>query len=80
MQRDRGSPSRGDGGLQDYVEELENQLMVKTGLLDEALRLHRIFHGRLTTLSEGLQEKDRSAEELTASFYNIISDTLKLLT
>ena len=60
--------------VEDYVEELENQLMVKTGLLDEALRLHRIFHGRrepsavesvarLTTLSEGLQEKDRTRLE-----------------
>ncbi|CAK9090748.1 unnamed protein product [Durusdinium trenchii] len=31
---------------------------VKNGLLDEALRLHRIFHGRLVTLSEGLERKD----------------------
>eukprot|EP00913_Durusdinium_trenchii_P012474 g11710.t1 len=41
-----------------YIQDLENQLAVKNGLLDEALRLHRIFHGRLVTLSEGLERKD----------------------
>ncbi|CAL1140158.1 unnamed protein product [Cladocopium goreaui] len=51
----------------DYVRQLENQLAVKTGLLDEALRLHRLFHGRLVSLSEGLTWKDQQLEQLARS-------------
>ncbi|CAE7255796.1 GIP [Symbiodinium natans] len=57
-----------DPYLEDYVLQLEKQLSVKAGMLEEALRLHRSFHLRLLTLEEGLAWKDNQLAELAQQY------------
>ncbi|OLP99064.1 Copia protein [Symbiodinium microadriaticum] len=64
-------PAAQDPHLEDYVLQLERQLSVKAGMLEEALRLHRSFHMRLLTLEEGLSWKDNQLAALAQQFEDV---------
>eukprot|EP00439_Symbiodinium_sp_Y106_P008688 s817_g1.t1 len=64
-------PAAQDPHLEDYVLQLEKQLSVKAGMLEEALRLHRSFHMRLLTLEEGLSWKDNQLAALAQQFEDV---------